>query len=464
MNLRESDQNPLLQGNFAPWRMEGEAPDLEVEGKIPRELSGTWLRNGPNPAYEPRGRYHWFDGDGMIHAIRFEDGRASYRNRWVQGEGLLEERRAGRALFPGLLDLDPTEAPRFKVTANTNVVGHAGRILALVESSLPTELVPCTLETVGLYDFGGKLATPMTAHPKIDPVTGEMHFFGYSPFPPFLVYHVADREGRLVRSEPIDVAWPAMMHDFAITERHVIFLLFPIVFDFENLARKGTVFSWEPDRGSRLGVMPRSGGNGDVRWLETDSCFVFHPMNAYDEDGRVVLDVARYEQFFFMSPKAARDPAWKGPSEARLHRWRLDPGAGSVRSEPLDDRSCEFPRIDERLVGRKHRYGYQVALPPGETPSSLPVWTAIEKHDLERKTKEVRSFGRGHGAGEPLFVPRGADVAEDDGWVMALVYDPERNASDFWILESRDFTGEPVARIRLPHRIPYGFHGNWLPA
>jgi carotenoid cleavage dioxygenase-like enzyme len=232
--LRESDENPFLQGNFAPWRMEGEAFDLEVLGEIPRDLNGTYYRNGPNPAYEPRARYHWFDGDGMIHAITLREGRAAYRNRWVQSRGLGEERQAGRALFAGLLDLDPGETPQFKNTGNTNIVWHAGRLLALMEAALPTELRPCTLETLGEYDFGGRLVGPMTAHPKMDPETGEMLFFGYSPFPPFLQYHVAGPDGALRRSEVIDVPWPSMIHDFAITRDDVVFILCPLVFSLED--------------------------------------------------------------------------------------------------------------------------------------------------------------------------------------------------------------------------------------
>src|SRR5262245_52887306 len=207
MTTRESAENPFLQGNFAPWRMEGDAPDLEVIGDLPRDLNGTFYRNGPNPAFEPPGRYHWFDGDGMIHAIRLEDGRASYRNRYVASAGLQEERRAGRATFRGLLDMSFTEVPTFKNTGNTNIVSHAGALLALMQAPLPTRLAPDTLATIGEYDFGGRLSGPMTAHPKMDPETGEMHFFGYSPFPPYLQYHVADRSGALVRSEAIDLAW-----------------------------------------------------------------------------------------------------------------------------------------------------------------------------------------------------------------------------------------------------------------
>ena len=464
MSARESDMNPFLRGNFAPWRLEGTAVDLEVVGELPRDLNGTFYRNGPNPAYEPRGRYHWFDGDGMIHAITLRDGRAAYRNRWVLSDGLREERAAGAALYPGLLDISPNEAPRFKVTANTNIVFHAGKLLALVEAALPTQMAPESLATIGLYDFAGKLSGAMTAHPKLDPETGEMLFFGYSPFPPYLQYYVADRNGALVRSEVIDIAWPTMMHDFAITREHVIFILCPLVFSFDNLAATGLPFAWEPERGTRIGVMPRSGGNADVRWYETDASYVFHPMNAYAENGTIVLDVSRYNVLRFMEPASARDPAIGDRDAARLHRWRIDlrPGGG-IASTPLDDTGGEFPRVDERRVGRKHRFGYLAATAPQST-TALPVWTSIKKYDLERGTGVQRDFGADNGVGEPLFVPRRPDADEDDGYVLALVYDHARNASDFYVLAARDITGEPLAVVRIPNRVPYGFHGNWVPS
>lgn len=465
MPTRESDTNPFLQGNFAPWRLEGVAEDLEVIGAVPPELNGTYYRNGPNPAYEPRGRYHWFDGDGMIHAITLRDGRATYRNRWVQSDGLKEERAAGRALYPGLLDLSPTEAPTFKITANTNIVQHAGRLLALVESSLPTELRCGTLETIGLHDFGGRLTGPMTAHPKLDPETGEMLFFGYSPFPPYLQYHVADRDGVLVRSEAIDIAWPSMIHDFAITREHVVFILCPLVFSVERLQQTGALFSWEPERGTRLGVMPRRGRAADVRWLETAPSYVFHPLNAYDDGEAIVLDVSRYDELRFMEPVDRRPPTAPAYDGARLHRWRLDlrPGGG-VGETALDDVAGEFPRVDERLVGRPHRFGYLAAATAPDAASGLPVWTSIKKYDLTAGTAVTRHFGGENGVSEPLFVPRRSDAGEDDGFVLVLVYDHARNGSDFFVLDARDLAGEPLAQIRLPHRVPYGFHGNWVPA
>ncbi len=462
MAARDFDVNPYLQGNYAPWRLEGDAADLEVVGEIPRSLNGTFYRNGPNPAYEPIGRYHWFDGDGMIHAITLLDGRATYRNRYVLSEGLRQEREAGHALYPGLLSLSASEVPKFKNTANTNIVAHAGKLLALMEAALPTQLVPCTLETLGEYNFHGKLAGPMTAHPKMDPETGEMLFFGYSPFPPFLQYYVADATGALIRHEVIDVAWPSMMHDFAVTRDYVVFILCPLVFSFEKLAKSGSPFAWEPERGTRIGIMPRSGGNADVRWYETDACYVFHPMNAYAENGEMVVDVPRFGRMMFMTPDAAG-----GSSEAdkpKMHRWRIDLRQGGVKTAQIDDRVSEFPRIDERLLGHKHRFGYAAAGGQSQADYRLPLFTAVHKYDLHRGAAEARDFGAGNGVGEPLFVPRTTNAAEDDGYVLVLVYAHERNASDFYVLDARNIGGDPVAVVRLPHRVPYGFHGNWVPA
>jgi carotenoid cleavage dioxygenase len=459
-----SQSNPFLTGNFAPLPTEGEDDRLEVIGEVPRELNGTYYRNGPNPAFEPPGRYHWFDGDGMIHAIRLEDGRAAYRNRWVASAGLAEERAAGRALFPSLLDLNPSEVPRFKNTGNTNIVWHAGKLLALMEAALPTRMHPATLATLGEYDFEGKLFGAMTAHPKMDPETGEMLFFGYSPFPPFLQYHVADASGALVRSEVIDIPWPSMIHDFAVTRDHVIFILCPLVFSFENMKQRGGAFSWEPERGTRLGVMPRNGGNDDVKWFETDASYVFHPMNAYADGDAVVLDVCRYGRLDFMSAAAVENLDYRDQNAARLHRWRLGLRDGSVKSTPLDDVVSEFPRVDERLVGRRHRFGYVAARENGQEGGAQPVWSAVRKYDLDRNRVEERAFGAGNGVGEPIFVPRNAAAAEDDGYVLVLVYDQGRDTSEFLILDARAIAADPIARIRLPHRVPYGFHGNWAAA
>jgi len=257
---RPFPDDPFLRGNYAPYPMEGEIHDCVVEGELPRELDGTLYRNGPNPQYAPRGRYHWFDGDGMIHAFAIHDGRVAYRNRWVRTARFALERGAREGLFGGLADMAKTDlraAATSPNTANTNIVLHAGRLLALWEGGLPYALDPRTLETIGPFDFRGSLAGPMTAHPKLDPETGEMLFFGYAFAPPFLRYHVVAKDGTLIRSEEIEVAVPTMMHDFIATREHVIFLVCPATLRLENIEKTGSPLGWEPELGTRIGASQR---------------------------------------------------------------------------------------------------------------------------------------------------------------------------------------------------------------
>ena len=328
MNAFPKD-NQFLKDNYAPSPMEGDILECEVEGEIPEALHGTFYRNGPNPQFPPRTGYHWFDGDGMVHAFSFEGGRCRYRNRWVVTEKLLAERAAGASLFGGLSDImnnDPrAEGVAFN-SANTHLSAHAGRFFALFEGAPPTEIDPSTLATLGVYTFDDKLVGPMTAHPHTDPVNGEMVFFGYSPVPPFLRYHVVAADGTLVKSEIIDVPFPTMMHDLIVTRDHVVFLCCPATFRPDNLATSEPV-RWEADLGTHLGVMPRNGTSDDVRWFETDSCYVFHPMNGWDEDGRVVADVCRFDRLpIFERPDQALDES----PLPRLTRWTFDLEGGTM--------------------------------------------------------------------------------------------------------------------------------------
>jgi carotenoid cleavage dioxygenase len=430
-----------MQGNFAPVTEEVTAFDLPVDGAIPPRLRGLYVRNGPNQRSGDPG--HWFLGDGMVHGVRLEGGRARwFRNRWVRTRALEE----GAELVREDGSVDHSVAK-----ANTNVIGHAGRIFALVETSFPTEL-STELETVGTCDFGGRLATSMTAHPKLCPDTGELHFFGYRFLPPYLTYHRLDAAGRLVRSEVIDVPGPTMMHDFALAGRWIVFMDLPIVFSLERaLERRGFPYQWSDDYGARLGVMPRDGRSADVRWFEIEPCYVFHPFNAYEDGSEVVVDVARYAHLWRGGPDSF-EPAFS-------HRWRIDLEAGRVREEPLDDRPIEFPRVDDRLGGHRHRHGYAVSnvANVGEVPSHLI------KYDFASGASEVHDFGAERFPSEGVFVAASDGAGEDEGFVLLFVYDRTRNASDLVILDASAFTRPPVATVRLPQRVPFGFHGNWIP-
>ena len=457
---RPFPDDPFLQGNYGPWPMEGEIHDLVVEGKIPRELNGTLYRNGPNPQFAPRGRYHWFDGDGMIHAFTITDGTVHYRNRWVRTERFKLEREAGEALFGGLNDMGATD-PRvmgiFPNAANTNIIVHAGKLLALWEAGPPHELDPYTLDTIGPYDFAGKLVGPMTAHPKIDPETGELLFFGYSPFPPYLRYSVASAEGKIVRSEEIDVPVPTMMHDFITTREHAIFMVFPATFRPENLT-SGKPIRWEPELGTKIGVMSRNGGKAEVRWFEADPCYVFHPMNAYSDNGRVIADVCRFDRLPLFDEGQSTEGSESGPS-ARLTRWTFDLAGGTVKEEPLDEDPADFPRLDERYSGLRYRYGY--AGGRVGSPLNAGIFNAIFLYDHKTGRRRVHNLGPTNFTSEPIFVPRSPGAREGEGFLLTVVYRHDENRSDLLILDAENVEDKPLATVKLPHRVPYGFHGNW---
>jgi carotenoid cleavage dioxygenase-like enzyme len=428
-----------LTGNYRPVTCEGVAVDLAVSGELPAALHGSFLRNGPNPVTPS---FHWFLGEGMVHGVRLEDGRATWwRNRYVRTASFTE----GVALFDeqGRRNLAASKA-------NTSVVRHAGRILALVETSLPYELTP-ELETVGPWDFGGRLTTPMTAHPKVCPTTGEMHFFGYDFQPPFLTYHVADAAGRLVTSRAVEVPGATMMHDFVLTERFVVFLDLPIVFDLE-MAMGGSPLPYRFDAayGARLGALRRDDPHGGLRWFEVEPCYVFHALNGYDDGEVVTIDVAR-----LASPTIERT----GSLDGELWRWTLDLTTGSATERQLDDRPGDFPRIDDRLTGKAAARGWMTSMPdPGDQISG----GAITVYDLVDGTSSTHHFGDGRVPGEAVFAPAD-DRPDGSGWLLAYVYDAGRDTSDVVVLDLDRPADDPVATVHLPARVPYGFHGNWLP-
>jgi carotenoid cleavage dioxygenase len=442
-------ENRYLAGNFAPVREELTVTDLEVDGALPPSLVGRLFRNGPNPIAPDPANYHWFLGNGMLHAIELRDGRAvSYRNRWVRTDSASE--LLGE---PPIADQPDDVFIGGGNAANTHVVGHAGKILALVEVCLPTE-VRADLSTVGRYDFGGALRSPMTAHPKMDPRTGEMVFFGYDiTGPPWLRYHVVDASGALVRTEPITIGGPAMVHDFALTDTHVVWFDLPVVYDFSLLGQRPFPAEWKPEYPARVGVMPRDGGDADVRWVDVDPCYVYHPANAWNDGDRVIVDVPKYRRAF--------DHDLSGPADTDsvYERWTIDAAGGKVVTEVLDDRSQDFPRINETILGRRHRYTYTTSA----TVEESFELRGLVKHDHDTGRRETHSFGADGHAGEALFVPAPDATSEDDGWVLSVVYDATRDGSDLVVLDATDFAGRPVATVRLPQRVPFGFHGSWIP-
>jgi carotenoid cleavage dioxygenase len=385
----------------------------------------------------------------MLHGVRLEGGRARwYRNRYVRTP-YFENPEISRISADGRVD-------RLASAANTHVVAHHGKILALEEGSFPW-VVDRELETVGSYDYGGRLTTAMTAHPKVCPDTGELLFFGYHFLPPYLVYHRATADGRLVQSEEIAVGGPTMHHDFAITATRALFMDLPVVFDLEAAMRGTMPFLWSDEYPARIGVMPRTGTNADVRWFEIEPCYVFHTLNAYDDGDEVVLDVCRISEM------------WRVPGEMQggsgrqtLHRFRLDLASGATREETLDERAMDFPRVADARVGQRHRYGYTVHF--GAGPDGGPAFAGLLKLDLATGRSALHAFGAGRSAGEPVFVPAaGADPATDEGYVLCYAHDEGSGRSELVVIDASRFEAAPIARIPLPQRVPFGFHGSWIP-
>lgn len=452
--------NPYLADNFAPVQTELTVDELPVLGELPPELNGMFVRNGPNPQFPPLGLYHWFDGDGMLHGVQIQAGKASYRNRYIRTQGFEQEKQAGRALFSGLLE---PSSNGFKNVANTALVWHRDRLLALWEGGEPHAIAMPTLDTLGIYTFDGKLTSPMTAHPKVDPLTGEMIFFGYSIMqPPYVQYSVVSAQGELLQTVPIDLPVGVMMHDFAITEHYTILMDLPLTFRLERLQRGEPAFAFEHDRPSRFGILPRHGDNQSIRWFEAPSCYVFHTFNAYEAGDEIVLVACRMDSTSVLgaSPGAHEGDNRQIQSDVPLlYRWRFNLKTGTVQEQLLDDRPCEFPRINEQYLGRAIRYGYAGNFAPTETPK----FDGLLKFDLDHQNVQMHSFGSGRYGGEGVFVSRPGATIEDDGWLMTFVYDETQDRSELVIIDTQAMTDEPIARILMPQRIPYGFHGTWIP-
>ncbi|WP_028935289.1 carotenoid oxygenase family protein [Pseudonocardia spinosispora] len=480
--------NKFLEDAFAPVREELTLTDLQVSGTIPDYLDGRFLRNGPNPVAEVDPEtYNWFMGNGMVHGVRLRDGRAEwYRNRWIRSP------EAAKALGETI----PTArrpAPFPEPGANTSVIQHAGRTLALIEGGAVNYELTDELDTVGYCDFDGTLPGGYTAHPHRDPATGELHAVSYFIGRGNTVqYSVIGADGRARRTVDIEVAGSPMMHDLALTEKYVVFYDLPVTFDAREAVQVavprplrtparlvlsaliGRVripdpmtallgrgfpangpypYSWNPDYRARVGVMPRDGASADVRWFDVDPCYVFHTMNAYDEGDTIVLDVVRHPEMI-PADHAGQDR----PQLPTLDRWTIDLTAGKVRESRTDDHPQEFPRIDERLAGRRHRYGYGIIAGFG---FGTETSGALLKHDLVAGGTLSRRFGRQHSLSEFVFVPDSTRTGEDHGVLMGLVSDLSTNTADLTIVDAQ--TLDTVATIHIPARVPQGIHGHWAP-
>ena len=454
--------------NLAPVPSECDAPYLKVTGELPRELNGTLYRNGPNPQFDAPGA-HWFVGDGMLHAFHLENGRASYRNRWVRTPKWQAEHDAGRALFGGFgrrLPDTPASVTQDGGVANTNIVFHAGRLLALEEGHLPTEIEPGPLKTRGYCNYGGGISGPFTAHPKIDPLTGEMVFFGYNaagPLTPALSFGSVDASGAVTRFERFEAPYASMVHDFIVTENHILFPILPITGSMARAMAGRPPYAWEPDKGAFVGVMKRNGPAADMVWFRAESCYVFHVMNAWEDGDRIIADVMQHEEApLFTHPDGS--PTDPKKSRARLCRWSFDLSGNTDRFTQtyLDEVTGEFPRIDDRRAGLPSTHGWYACANP-----DLPMFGALSglvHVDGRGSRRGQYLLPAGDTLSEPVFVARGGDAAEGDGWLLTAVWRAGENRSDLAVFSATDVAAGPVALVQLGHRVPDGFHGNWMGA
>ena len=433
-----------LQGNWAPVDKELSELNLEVKGEIPKELNGLFLRNGMNP--KSGHSDHWFFGNGMLHGLYLENGKASYKNRYVVTPYLEKDLNVISSFG------DLTASP-----ANTHIIEHAGKVLALEEAHLPWE-VDKDLNTLGAYDFDGKLKGAMTAHPRICPETGEMFFFSYSMMgEPYLNYYRVDNTGQLVQSEPIEIPRPVMMHDWSITRNHVIFMDLPIVSDMDLAVTTGSPFGFKPECGARLGVMPRDGNNSDVRWFDIDPCFVFHSFNSFEVGNKIVLYVSRQQEAMVGGFK---DIYGGETTVAKLWRWTIDLEKGTVSEEQLDDGACDFPRINDNRIGLTSEFGYCMQL--RTDVEDLTFGENLFKYHLESGKRTDHHLGNNVAGGEPVFAPKPGASGEDEGWILSLVHERDTRKSKLVIIDAQAFDQEPVAEVIIPQRVPYGAHGSWI--
>jgi carotenoid cleavage dioxygenase len=466
--------NPFLNFPWGPIQMECDAQDLVVEGEVPADLSGTLYRNGPNQRFKPRGDYHLFAGDGMVHAFHIANGKVDYVNRWVRTAKFRIEEREGRAVVNAMnpFDCEPEYSDFVLVDkeglANTALVWHGGRLLAMEEGHLPHELDPLTLDSIGPWNFRGKLHTAMTAHPKVDPATGEMVFFAYmatGPFASDLAVHKVNAEGVLTESIILPTPYSSMVHDFVITENYILIPVMPISGSLERAMEGGPPFAWEPEKGVHIGLLPRHGGTAeDIRWLEMDVAFTFHFMNAFDRDGVISVDCCQMEHAPLF-PTA--DGGSTGKTEPKLTRWTIDLNQESPRVtfEAIDEFQSEFPQCDPRYVGRPYRHGWYTSTDYGlasDLEMNESLFNVIGHYDHETRAEDRYSCGQSL-VSEALFVPKSADAAEGEGYVLSVATSFETRLSSLLIFDSLNISAGPVAKVHLSHRVPAGFHGHWRP-
>ena len=458
--MKTTKENPYLSGNYAPVHDELSVNSLTVIGEIPSDLCGIYMRNGPNPEFTPISYTYPYDGDGMIHALYIKEGKASYRNRFIETKSLIKERKAGKALYGGLLKLIPMDAqwagPEDEPVAVKNgafihIIRQANTYLALSEGA-PAYQLTADLKTIGEWSPTNARPLDLCAHSRLDPQTGELWFIIYALMPPFLSLYQFDKNGVLKNKWDIDKNYSSMFHDFVLTQNYVIFFDCPAVFDFEQLMKGGSVLNWQPELGTRIGLMPRKGG--PVKWLATEPFFVFHFANAYEQGQQIIIEYVRHEQLVMLTQNDSHQP----PS---LYCTIINLEDDSIKHEALDDRIVEFPRIREDRNSLSHQHLY--CLSKSSTIANPKAMNVLVHYDRANNRVHTYEFADEMEIGEAVFAPSALSQSENDGYLMLFTYNGKTNQSEFLILDAKQLDKDPLAKIQLPRRVPNGLHGSWMP-
>lgn len=454
-----------LTGEHTPVTRELSVDKLPVQGELPRELRGMFVRNTPNPRFEPIGKYHWFDGDGMVHGVAFDDGKARYVNKWIQTEGLQAEVAAGHALWTGILETPRPGAPKkpLKDTANTDLIVHRGRLYATWWlAGTPYELDVTDLSTKGPERFDGKLTGGFSAHPKVDPRTGEMVFFDFNLMkPPFMRYGVVDKDGQLVRYVPIEIPAPHILHDCAITERFSVLFDLPLGWDMEALKAGKRKIKFHRDQASRFGVIPRHGDNSSICWFDVETCYIYHMINAWEDGDDLVLVGPRVRDLIPAVRSSDDTVARLDTIELKplLHEWRLNTVTGAVKERDLDDVPIEFPRTHDGRLGTRLKFGYAPRI--AKRPDTM--FDGVIKYDLDTGAADVCAWERGWYGSEVVFVPRPVQKSEDDGWLTTILT-KAGEGSKAVVVDATNVKAGPIASVALPQQVPIGFHACFVGA
>jgi len=472
MNYALEAANPYLLGAYAPVFEEIVATDLTVIGEIPKDINGSYVRNGPNPKFEPKGHYHWFDGDAMLHAIQLENGKATYRNRWIRTTNFKEEAAAGKSLWQGLMGRLAANMNRpwnrgvpLKDTANTAVAFHNGQLLAgwYMCGDL-YEIDPITLETKGIQNFDNTLTSKAMAHVKVDETANEMMFFDYELTGSYLAYGVINGTGKIKHFTKVPTPGPRIPHDMGITENYSILMDLPLIYDLELMAKIGKAIPiFRRDMPSRFGIIPRYGDANEIRWFEAEPCYIYHTINCWEEGDEIIMDCC-----INPNPTPQKDLPKGTPVveklnaylrlNAYLHRYHFNLKTGETKEYRLDDLGTEFPLMNSQYLGRKSKYAYNQRLELSKTLR----FDAIVKYDTEQQTAVTHEYGENKYGSESPFIPKPNATDEDDGYVISFVTDAREDTSEVIILDAKNMDKAPLARIMLPQRVPLGFHACWV--